>query len=80
MSGGALDYIYSRLEPVWGSLRIDADDSRYAVATRLELAHLSKEVRFLAEALRSAEWMLSSDTCEETFLQEMKELRREYGR
>lgn len=75
VSGGHFDYAYSRVRRFAEQLVLElarGDHRELTTETLLALSTIAQEAERTAVAMRAAEWLLSGDTSERTFLHEVR--------
>ena len=76
MSGGALDYAYSRIETVldeWPEIDLSRASEQDAATIGGEVEALRKDAEMLARRLHDFEWWLSCDYGDETYAKLIRE-------
>lgn len=88
MSGGHFDYLFYRLDDFADRLERDIQNNskqdewgyarNYSDTTIRKLAEYVLRCKFIASAMKEIEWLYSSDTSEEEFLQNIEKLEIEF--
>lgn len=79
MSGGHFQQAWVGVSTFAGDLEHETLASDYSDKTKHELMLIQQKCRQMADEMRAVEWLFSGDSGEDTFDQELKQIRERHG-
>lgn len=80
MSGGSFNYIQFNMREVAEELDVIATNSAYAQRVNDKIQLVSNALQFASKLLQEADWLISGDNGEDTFLENIALIESEYNK